>query len=221
MEDKRKDLVEKLKRKDYLEKPEIIEAFKTVQREEFIPSKYEKQAYVDRPLSIGEGQTISAPSMIAIMLEVLEVEEGQKILEIGTGSGYNAALMAEMVGEDGKICSVERLAEIAEFGRRNLEDAGYGDIVDVVVGDGTTGWGEEAPYDRIIVTACAPKVSDALIEQLKVGGILTAPVGSHYRGQKLLEVEKESKEETDVYRHTSCAFVPLIGDNGWDEGEVR
>ncbi len=221
LEDKRKDLVEKLKRKDYLEKPETIEAFETVPREEFIPSKYEKQAYVDRPLSIGEGQTISAPSMIAIMLEVLKVEEGQKILEIGTGSGYNAALMAEMVGEDGKIFSVERLTDIAEFGRRNLEDAGYGDLVEVLVGDGTTGLEEEAPYDRIIVTACSPKVSDDLIEQLKVGGILAAPVGSHYRGQRLLEVQKESEDETDVNRHTSCAFVPLIGEDGWDEGEVR
>jgi len=221
IEDKRKRLVQDLKKKGYLENSGVIKSFETVPRENFIPSKYEKQAYVDRPLSIGEGQTISAPSMIAIMLEVLKVEEGQKILEIGTGSGYNAALMAEMVGEEGKIYSVERLSEVAEFGRKNLEDAGYGGIVDVIVGDGTTGLGREAPFDRIIVTACAPKVSDSLIEQLKVDGILAAPVGSHYRGQRLLEVEKVAKGDTEINRHTSCAFVPLIGQDGWDEGEVR
>lgn len=220
-EEKREELVQRLEKKNYIKTPEIIEAFRKVPREKFIPSKYRGEAYADRPLSIGEGQTISAPSMIAIMLEVLNAEKGQKILEIGTGSGYNAALLAEIVGSAGKVYSIERLEKIAKFGRENLEETGYGKILEVIVGDGTKGYEEEAPYDGIIVTACSPKIPDPLIEQLKTGGILTAPVGSHYRSQTLLEVEKMAGEETEVRRHGSCAFVPLVGEEAWDEGEAR
>ncbi len=220
-EEKREELVQRLRKGGYIESPEVIEAFRSVPREQFIPSKFRKEAYADRPLSIGEGQTISAPSMIAIMLEVLKVEKGQKILEIGTGSGYNAALLAELTGNDGKIYSIERLEKIANFGRENLEELGYGDIVEVVVGDGTLGYEGGAPYDRVIITACAPSVPDPLVEQLKIGGILTGPVGSHYRAQTLLEIEKIGEEETETRRHGSCAFVPLVGEEAWDEGEAR
>lgn len=221
MKGERKNLVKSLKRRGHLQNQSTIKAFEKVPREDFVPEKYEKDAYADRPLSIGEGQTISAPSMIAIMLEVLDPDEGDKILEIGTGSGYNAALMAEIVGEGGKIYSVERLDDIARFGRRNLKNAGYGEIVNVVVGDGTSGYESEAPYDGIIVTACAPEVADPLIEQLAKGGVLTAPVGSNYRGQTLLEIRKDFEGDTDVEKHCKCAFVPLIGEKGWDEGEAR
>ncbi len=220
-EEKRKELVQRLKKSGYIESPEILEAFRKVPREQFVPSKFRGEAYADRPLSIGEGQTISAPSMIAIMLEVLKAEKGQKILEIGTGSGYNAALLAEIVGSEGKIFSIERLEKIANSGRENLEKTGYEDIVQVIVSDGTLGYGKEAPYDRIIITACAPKVPDPLVDQLKIGGILSGPVGSHYRAQTLLEVEKIEGGETEINRHGSCAFVPLVGEEGWDEGEAR
>lgn len=216
---KREDMVQSLERRGYLESSEVIEAFRKVPRENFVPSKVRGDAYADRPLSIGEGQTISAPSMIAIMLEVLKAEGGDKILEIGTGSGYNAALMAEIIGPEGEVHSIERIKTVAETGRENLERNGY-EQVKVIVRDGTKGYEEEAPWDKIIITACAPEVPDPLIEQLKVGGKLVAPVGEYYRSQTLLEVEKVNEDETEVRRHGSCAFVPLVGEYGWDEGKV-
>ncbi|KXA96195.1 protein-L-isoaspartate O-methyltransferase [candidate division MSBL1 archaeon SCGC-AAA259I14] len=216
---KREDMVQSLERRGYLESSEVIEAFRKVPREKFVPSSVRGDAYADRPLSIGEGQTISAPSMIAIMLEVLKAKDGDKILEIGTGSGYNAALMAEIIGPVGEVHSIERIKTVAETGRENLERNGY-EQVKVIVRDGTKGFEEEAPWDKIIITACAPEVPDPLIEQLKVGGKLVAPVGEYYRSQTLLEVEKVNEEETKVRRHGSCAFVPLVGEYGWDEGKV-
>ena len=192
----------------------------SVPREKFIPPRSRDEAYADNPLPIGQGQTISAPSMIAIMLEVLEIEKGQKILEIGTGSGYNAALLAELAGEEGSVYSIERLESVAETGRKNLEENSYGGV-NVVIGDGTRGYEEEAPWDRILVTACAPEVPEPLVEQLKVGGRLVLPVGSNYMSQTLFSVDKIAERETKRKRHGGCAFVPLVGDQGWDEDEVR
>lgn len=219
-EKNREEMVRGLEQRGYIESPEVKEAFRSVPREEFVPSKVEKEAYADRPLPIGQGQTISAPSMVAIMLEVLKAEQGQKVLEIGTGSGYNAALLGEIVGAEGKVYTIERLESVAKTGRRNLEERGY-DQVEVIVGDGTKGYEEEAPWDRILVTACAPEIPNPLVEQLEVGGRLAAPVGSHYMSQTLLAVEKTGEEKTEVERHGGCAFVPLVGDYGWDEGEAR
>lgn len=218
-EDKRDELVQSLRRRGYIKTSEVAEAFRKVPREKFVPSNARTDAYADHPLSIGEGQTISAPSMIAIMLEVLGAGKNQKILEIGAGSGYNAALLAEIVGEEGKIYSIERLPGVADFGRENLEKTGY-DQVEVIVGDGTKGYEEEAPWDRVIITACAPKIPDTLINQMKVGGKLVAPVGKYYRSQTLLEVKKIGEEETETTEHGSCAFVPLVGENGWEEEEA-
>lgn len=213
-------MVRGLEQRGYIESPEVKEAFSSVPREEFVPSKVKKEAYADRPLPIGRGQTISAPSMIAIMLEVLEAGQGQKVLEVGTGSGYNAALLGEIVGVEGRVYTIERLESVAKTGRRNLEERGY-DQVEVIVGDGTRGYEEEAPWNRILVTACAPEVPNPLVGQLKVGGKLAAPVGSHYMSQTLLVVEKVGEGKTEVERHGSCAFVPLVGDYGWEEGEAR
>lgn len=218
-EERREEMVRTLSRRGYLKDSEIEEAFRRVPREEFVPERSREEAYADHPLPIGEGQTISAPSMIAIMLEVLEVREGDKVLEVGTGSGYNAALLAELAGTEGKVYSMERIESVAENGRRNLERTGY-DQVEVIVGDGTKGYSEEGPWDRILVTACAPEVPDPLVDQLKVGGKLAAPVGRHYMSQTLTVVEKTGEEEEEVERHGSCAFVPLVGDHGWDEGEA-
>lgn len=216
---KRKNLVQSLQRRGYIESSDIVRAFRNVPRENFVPSEMKESAYADRPLSIGEGQTISAPSMIAIMLEVLEAEKGQKILEIGTGSGYNAALLAEIVGPDGKVYSIERFEELAERGEGNLKELGY-DQVEVIVGDGTLGYEQEAPWDRIIITACAPKVPDPLIDQLRMGGKLVAPVGEYHRSQTLQEINKTDEDETEVNSHCSCAFVPLVGEFGWSEREI-
>lgn len=214
------EMIESLEQRGHLKNPEISEAFRKVPREKFVPSKAKGEAYADRPLPIGQGQTISAPSMIAIMLEVLETEEGQKILEVGTGSGYNAALLAELVGSEGKVYTIERLKSVAETGRKNLEKTGY-DNVNVIVGDGTHGYEKEGPWDRILVTACAPDIPNPFIDQLEVGGKIAAPVGSHYMSQTLTVVKKVSKSKTEVEKHGGCAFVPLVGEYGWDEEKPR
>lgn len=201
---------------EYLKTPAVIEAFRKVPRHEFVPEDLRGSAYLDQPLPIGHGQTISAPSMIAIMLEVLRPEAGQKVLEIGAGSGYNAALIAEIIGEAGELYTIERLEDIAEFGRENLRKTGYG-WVKVIVGDGTVGYEKTAPWDRILVTACAPEVPKPLVDQLKIGGKLAAPVGRHYMAQTLVSVERVGKGKTQVQRHGGCSFVPLVGRYGWKE----
>ena len=213
-EREREELIERLVRWGYLTKPEIIEAFRKVPRHGFVPTNLRDYAYADQPLPIGYGQTISAPSMIAIMLDSLELKSGQKVLEIGAGSGYNAALIAEIVGQRGKVFTVERIAELAEFGRKNLKKTGYG-WVQVVVGDGTCGYKKEAPWDRILVTACAPEIPRPLVEQLEVGGKIAAPVGQHYMFQTWVVVHKRSEKETSTQGRGGCSFVPLVGKHGW------
>ena len=213
-EKEREELIEHLIRWGYLRKPEVIKAFKNVPRHEFVPENVGDYSYADQPLSIGHGQTISAPSMIAIMMESLDFACGQKVLEIGAGSGYNAALTAEIVGEKGKVITIERVAELAGFAKSNLERTGYG-RVKVVVGDGTRGYKKEAPWDRILVTACAPNLPKPLTEQLKIGGKLGAPVGQHYMFQTWTVVEKLDGGKLKIQEHGGCSFVPLIGEYGW------
>ena len=213
-EKERENLISRLIRWGYLTKPDIIEAFRKVPRHEFLPANLRDYAYDDQPLPIGHGQTISAPSMIAIMLDSLELKPGQKVLEIGTGSGYNAALVAEMVGPTGKVFTIERIPELAEFGRANLQKTGYG-WVNVLIEDGTTGHKKEAPWDRILVTACSPEIPRHLIEQLKVGGKLATPVGQHYMFQTWSVVEKRSEKDIITRERGGCSFVPLVGKHGW------
>lgn len=209
-------MVEELVRWGYLRTPSIIEAFRKVPREEFVPPSLRKYAYEDHPLSIGHGQTISAPSMIALMLESLKLERGQRVLEVGTGSGYNAALLAELVGREGKVVSIERLSSLASFGRENLRKAGYG-WVEVVVGDGTCGYPPGAPWDRILITACSPGFPPPLVDQLKVGGRMGAPVGHFYGGQVWKVAEKREGGDLRVENYSPCSFVPLVGKYGWKE----
>lgn len=216
MEKKRNNMVESLERRGYLDDPGVKEAFEDIPREKFVPERVKENAYVDCPLSIGQNQTISAPSMIAIMLEALEVKEGNTILEIGTGSGYNAALLSELAGDTGKVYSIERFEDLAEKARRNLERAGHDDV-EVKVGDGTRGYEEKAPWDRIIVTACAPTIPQPLIDQLKNNGILVAPVGEHYRSQILTLLRKSEDGKIEKEERGTCAFVPLVGEHAWDE----
>ena len=200
----------------YLKSPDLIAAFKKVPRHRFIAEDLRDNAYVDQPLPTGKGQTISAPSMIAIMLEVLDLKPGQKILEIGAGSGYNAALIAEVIGPNGKLYTIERIKEIAKVGKENLEKTGYKNVK-ILIGDGTLGYKRAAPWDRIIVTACSPEVPKTLISQLKIGGKLAAPVGRNYMGQVLVTVERESYKKNNIERYGGCSFVPLIGKHGWKE----
>jgi len=217
-ERERADLVERLIQWGYLSKPDIIEAFRKVRREEFIPGGARSYAYSDQPLPIGHGQTISAPSMVAIMMESLDLSPGLRFLEIGSGSGYNAALVAEVVGRKGEVVTVERIKALADFAEENLDRNGY-EWVKVVVSDGSLGYGEGAPWDRILVTACAPEVPKPLAEQLGVGGKLGAPVGKGSMFQVWTVAEKLKNGKIAVREHGGCSFVPLIGEYGWKPGD--
>jgi protein-L-isoaspartate(D-aspartate) O-methyltransferase len=221
-EEKRKSLVESLKNRDFLTKPEVIKAMLKVPRHKFLPKGAISSAYIDSPLSIGLGQTISAPHMNAMMCELLELKEGDKVLEVGTGSGYHAALCAEIVAPEGSrnpghVYSLERHLKLADSARESLSNAGYKDTVTVVHGDGTLGYPSEAPYDKILVTASSPnKVPPPLKEQLKDGGILCIPAGSKEWGQDLYIVTKKGNK-FDTKRITGVRFVPLIGEWGFPE----
>jgi protein-L-isoaspartate(D-aspartate) O-methyltransferase len=216
-EEKRKKLVESLKRKGILESEQVIDAMLKVPREKFLPENSRASAYVDSPLSIGKGQTISAPHMNAMMCEKLNLKEGEKVLEVGTGSGYHAALCAEIVAPSGHVYSIERHKKLAKQARENLEQAGYKDFVTVIVGDGTKGYEEKAPYDKVLVTAASPKeVPQPLKDQLAEGGIICIPVGSKNFGQKLILV-KRIGDQFETEKITSVRFVKLIGLYGYDK----
>ncbi|MHA1460240.1 MAG: protein-L-isoaspartate(D-aspartate) O-methyltransferase [Promethearchaeota archaeon] len=221
-EEKRKKLVESLKKRDFLTSPNVIEAMLKVPRHEFLPKGAISSAYIDSPLSIGLGQTISAPHMNAMMCELLELKVGDKILEIGTGSGYHAALCAEIVAPEdsqtpGHVYTLERHLKLADSARASLINAGYGDSVTVIHRDGTLGYPQEAPYDKILVTASSPKkVPPPLKDQLISGGILCIPAGSKELGQDLYIITKTENKYSSK-RITGVRFVPLIGEWGFPD----
>ncbi len=222
-EEKRKRLVKSLVARGSLKKENVIKAMLVVPRHKFIPKEAESSAYMDSPLSIGLGQTISAPHMNAMMCEYLELKEGDKVLEIGTGSGYHAALCAELIApknskSPGHIFTVERHAELVENAKKSLKSAGYlSDRVSVIHGDGTLGYEKEAPYDKILVTAASPKkVPPPLRHQLKDGGILCIPAGSKSFAQTLYVIRKKG-EKFESQTITGVRFVPLIGKHGFDD----
>jgi protein-L-isoaspartate(D-aspartate) O-methyltransferase len=221
-EAERRRLVSWLKRVGFLRSAKVERAMLKVPRELFVPPSLRDLAYDDRPLPIGYGQTISAPSVVARMTELLDPRVGDKVLEVGTGSGYQAAVLAEIVApsdadrrEWGHVWSIERIPELAEQARENLRRAGYHDRVTVIVGDGTLGYPEEAPYDRIMVTAAAPSIPPPLKEQLRVGGRLVAPVGDRW-SQRLVVLEKSERGER-IIEDIEVLFVPLIGKYGWPD----
>jgi protein-L-isoaspartate(D-aspartate) O-methyltransferase len=191
----------------------VREAMLRVPRHKFVPEYEQKAAYMDRPLDIGNGQTISAPHMVAIMCELLELSEGHKVLEIGAGSGYNAAVMGEIVGKIGHVYSVERIEALANFARENLRKTGYENVT-VVADDGSMGYSYHAPYDRIAVTCAAPYIPEPLLKQLKPGGIMVIPVGNNYY-QELLKVKKDSEGHIYKFKKGEVVFVPLIGKHGF------
>jgi len=193
--------------------PKVLDAFMAVKREDFVPAPYTVSAYADRPLPIGRGQTISQPYMVAVMTQCLGLEGGEKVLEVGTGSGYQAAILAEICG---KVYTVEREEALLERSRAILAEEGYTNI-EFSCGDGTKGWEDEAPFDGIMVTAGAPHVPGALKSQLAEGGRLVIPVGSRW-GQMLEVIQRKGGEyiKEDVL---GCVFVPLVGEDGWgDDG---
>jgi len=182
----------------------ILRAMSRIPRHEFAPERYRDQAYEDYPLPIGEGQTISQPYIVAIMLEALELSPGDKVLEVGTGSGYVTALLSELTAE---VISIERHASLAESARALLEALGYKDFR-VVVGDGWQGFPDLAPYDAIVVSAAAPEMQRALTAQLAESGRMIIPVGAE-DSQQLQLIRKQNGQLTIEFREM-CRFVPLV-----------
>ena len=205
-------LIDRLKKRigvDHISE-QVLHAMMSVPRHLFVRKSDITHAYDDYPLPIGYGQTISAPHIVAIMCTLLDVEKGMNILEIGGGSGYHAAVLAELTGPDGMVYSIERIPELAEFARDNLRNAGYPNAA-VMTGDGTLGLPEYAPYDRILVACAAPAIPPPLIDQLKRGGKMVIPIGDYM--QELYLVHKNdviSKEKSG-----GVIFVPLIGKYGF------
>lgn len=185
----------------------VLEALRGVPRHEFVPPSRRDQAYADRPLPIGDDQTISAPHMVAIMADLLSLSPGDSVLEIGTGCGYHAAVTAEIVGSE-NVASVEYGETLAERARETLADLGYGGV-EIRVGDGREGWPERAPFDAVYLTCGAPEVPDPLVEQLRPGGRLLAPVGSGV--QTLVELRKTGDGSVERAEHGGVRFVRMRG----------
>jgi len=209
-EERRKKLVNNLEQVGYIKSNIVKKAFLQVPREEFVPERMKNSAYVDTPLEIGSGQTISAPHMIAIMCEELDLQSKNKVLEIGTGSGYHAAIVAKIVGDFGHVYSIERYENLADKARDNLKKTGIKNV-SLEVGDGSEGLEKYQPYDRIYVTCAAPDIPEPLLDQLGDPGILLIPVGKMF-----CELKKVEKKNGKILTKNlcGCAFVPLIGKYG-------
>jgi protein-L-isoaspartate(D-aspartate) O-methyltransferase len=211
--DARTLMVRRLVESGVITSAKVAHAMELVERHLFLPADLVDDAYLDTPLQIGEGQTISAPHMVAMMAEGLDLQPGHRVLEVGGGSGYHAAVMAELVKPEGRVYSMERIASLAESARRNLKAAGYENIVEVIVGDGTRGLPERAPFDRISIAEAAPYVPEPLKQQLAENGKMLIPVGNRWY-QELTMVERKG----DKFKETKlggCVFVPLIGEFGF------
>jgi len=211
-QDARERMVEQQIARKGIRDESVLAAMRKVPRHLFVSPDFQTLAYADRPLRIGSGQTISQPYIVALMTELLAVQPEHRALDVGTGSGYQAAILGELAAE---VHSIERHPELAEMAKTLLKKLGYANVT-VHVGDGSQGLASKAPFDRIIVGAAAPSVPDALLEQLAEGGRLVIPVGGRF-SQRLTVWEKQEgalKESRD----SSVVFVPLIGEYGWDEG---
>jgi protein-L-isoaspartate(D-aspartate) O-methyltransferase len=189
----------------------VLKAMREVPREAFLPPEMERVAYEDGPLPIQEGQTISQPYIVAYMIEALELAGNERVLEIGTGSGYAAAVLSRCTAE---VFTVERMTVLAESARHRLQALGYRNIL-VRLGDGTLGWREYAPYQAIVVTAGAPEVPDELLEQLAPQGRLVIPIGATPHLQTLVRVRKLAGGDSRREELCPVRFVPLIGEQGW------
>jgi protein-L-isoaspartate(D-aspartate) O-methyltransferase len=193
-------------------KESVISAMSRIPRELFLPVALKSRAYDDTPLPIGLNQTISAPHMVAIMCDLLDLQPGMTVLEVGGGSGYHAAVMAAMVGPTGMVYSVERMPELVAMAKRNLENAGITNVT-MIETDGSLGLPEHAPYDRISVAATAPRIPEPLKQQLRVGGKMVLPVGRDYQDLYLVT----RKNGFCVEEKMGVIFVPLIGEEGFKE----
>jgi protein-L-isoaspartate(D-aspartate) O-methyltransferase len=193
----------------------VLDAMRSIPRHRFVPAGSVNGAYDDRAMSIGFDQTISQPYIVAYMTEALKLTGGERVLEIGTGSGYQAAVLAKLAA---KVYTIERLGRLSRRARENLAALGVKNV-EHRIGDGTQGWREESPFDAIIVTAAPPRIPEPLREQLAVGGRLVAPVGERFH-QTLVRITRESESDYKTETLLSVSFVPLIGEHGWNGGGV-
>jgi protein-L-isoaspartate(D-aspartate) O-methyltransferase len=206
-------LIERLRKDGYLRTGRVIQAMRQVRREAYTVAGFEHYAYDDAPMPIGQGQTMSAPHMVAMMAEALDVPEGAKVLEVGTGSGYHAAVLARLVGPRGSIVSVEYESSLARAAKASLAGEGVSNVV-VHEADGAQGWPNGAPYDRVSVTCAVPKIPAALLTQLAADGVLVAPVGRD--PSRLLRIRRKDAKDL-VEDLGACAFVPLRGPSGFPD----
>lgn len=204
-------MIDYWKKEKIITNKKVIEAFRKVKREDFVPKVLKDRVYEDNPLEIGFGQTISQPTTLMIMTQALNVKEGEKILEVGTGSGYQAAILSALVGKNGKVYTTEIIKELYEFSKKNLIPYKNVKVLNV---DGSQGLKNYKPFDRIIVTAASPKIPENLIEQLKLNGILITPVGDRYNQEMLKIIKKKNKLE--IKSLGDFLFVPLKGKYGFE-----
>lgn len=190
----------------------VLQAMATVPREQFIPDTYQANAYNDGPLPIGDRQTISQPYIVAFMIQLLDIQPNSIVLEIGTGSGYAAAVLSQIAAQ---VITVERHQKLAASARERLTALGYDNVI-VMEGDGTLGCEEFAPYDGIVVAAGGPSIPISLKEQLKLGGKLVMPIGDNKRKQQLYQITRQDNYQFIEKRKGAVSFVPLIGQAGWE-----
>ena len=212
-ERRRKRMVqEQLKHRGILD-PAVLEAMRTVPRERFVPAAKAESAYADGPVGIGEGQTISQPFIVAAMVEAAQLSASDRVLEVGAGSGYAAAIMGRIAQQ---VYAIERRAELAKGAQRRFDALGYRNIR-LRVSDGTLGWPEEAPFDAILVAASGPNAPSALKQQLRMGGRLVMPVGESEGSQRLIKLTRTGPDAFEQQDLGAVAFVPLIGAQGWSK----
>lgn len=209
--DRRSDMVESQIKRRGINNVRVLQAFRTVPRHKFVPEEYLTDAYCDHPLPIGNGQTISQPYIVALMTDALQLMGNEKVLEIGTGSGYQTAILAYLVKE---VHSVELIPQLSNLAKSNLQNLGMDNIF-LHVGDGCLGWPDEAPYDCILITAAAPDIPAKILEQLKINGRVVSPVGGRWR--QMLEVWTKQKNRIKKEQILPVVFVPLRGTHGWQD----
>jgi protein-L-isoaspartate(D-aspartate) O-methyltransferase len=214
-EDERERMVDQQLRRRGITDERVLAAMRRVSREWFVPPELRERSYADSALSIGAGQTISQPYIVALTTQALDVAPGLRVLEIGTGSGYQTAVLAELGAE---IFTIERIAPLSLRARATLDAKGY-DRIHFRIGDGTLGWPDEAPFERIAVTAMAPELPQALFRQLREGGRMVAPIGT--AEQQSLELITKSAGQPTTQTLCGCLFVKLIGEQGWGEEGSR
>ncbi len=216
LEKQKEELISYWKENKIITDEKVIGAFRRVKRENFVLPEFSGMAYEDIPLPIMAEQTISQPTTVMLMTQALEVGKGMNVLEVGAGSGYQAALLSRLVGREGKIISIEIIKEVYEFAKKNLKRAGVKNV-NIILGDGSIGFEKEAPYDRIILTAAAPKIPPQLAEQLKNGGIMIIPVDSNdwLGGQDMIKIIKDENGKIRKENLGKFSFVPLKGREGY------